>query len=189
MAQQVLLQHPALAAAQAQATLARLQLGRLEADRRPDPTVALRFAQERGGAEQVLGLTVAIPFGSALRDQRVQAGAAAWSAAQAQVRALQAQLAADADRIAAAPAQASHVAGRLQAAAQAAQTSARLTERAQAAGEATLAELLQQHRQAGDAALAAALAQVDALEAQARLALALQQLLPAPAPSATQPAP
>lgn len=97
---QLLARHPLLAAAQAELALARLQLRRLEADRSADPTVGLRFAQERGGAERVLGLTVSMPFGSALRDSRVQGGSAALAAAEARVRGLQLQAAADAQRLA-----------------------------------------------------------------------------------------
>jgi len=173
----LLAQQPLLASAQAEVVLARQQLGRLESDRTADPTLGLRFAQERGGAERVLGLTVSMPFGGALRDSRVQAGGAALAAAEARLRGLQLQLAAEAQRLAAAPQQASTVLQRLQAAAFAAETSARLTERAQAEGESTLAELLQQQRQAGDSALAAALAAIDLHEARARLQLAQQQLL------------
>lgn len=46
-----------------------------------DPTLGLRFAPERGGAERVLGLSVSQPFGAAVRDARVQAGSAALAAA------------------------------------------------------------------------------------------------------------
>ena len=173
---------PLLAAAQAELDLAGLQLRRLEADRQADPTVGLRFAQERGGAERVLGLTVSMPFGGALRDSRVQGGQAALAGAEARLRSLQQLQSIEAQRIADAPAQAAHVLQRLQAAAQAADTSTRLTQRAQTAGEATLAELLQQQRQAGDAALAADLAVIDLLQARAQLQLALQQLLSPPQP-------
>lgn len=178
LAAQLLERHPLLATAQAELALARLQLRRLEADRSADPTVGLRFAQERGGAERVLGLTVSLPFGDALRDSRVEGGSAAVAAAEARVRSLQRQAASDAQRLAAAPGQASQVLLRLQAAARAADASARLTQRAQAAGEATLAELLQQQRQAADSALAADLAAIDLQQARADLQLALQQLLP-----------
>lgn len=173
---------PLLAAAQAELDLAGLQLRRLEADHQADPTVGLRFAQERGGAERVLGLTVSMPFGGALRDSRVQGGQAALAGAEARLRSLQQLQSIEAQRIADAPAQAAHVLRRLQAAAQAADTSTRLTQRAQTAGEATLAELLQQQRQAGDAALAADLAVIDLLQARAQLQLALQQLLSPPQP-------
>lgn len=179
-ADQVLARHPVLAVAQGELALARLQLRRLEADRQGDPTLGLRFAQERGGAERVLGLTVSMPFGGPLRESRVQGGLAAWAGAEASLRGVQQQLAAEAARLAAAPDQAATVLQRLQAAARAADLSAQLTQRAQAAGEATLAELLQQRRQAGDAALAAALADIDLLQARAQLQLALHQLLPAP---------
>jgi len=179
LVRQIVDQHPALAEARGQTALARLQLSRVQADRQADPTLGLRFAQERGGAERVLGLTVSLPFGTAARDQRARSGEAALALAEAQLRVLQARLESDAARLAAAPARHRLIHDRLQAAAAAADTSARLTERAQVAGEATLADLLQQRRQAGEAALAAGLARLDALEAQARLRLALQPWLPA----------
>lgn len=172
---------PALAAAQAQVALARLAQQRAQADRSADPTLGLRLAQERGGAERVLGLTVSIPFGTAARDQRVQLAAAAQAVAQAQLAELQTRLQTEARQLADAPERARLVHTRLQAAAQAAETSVRLTERAHAAGEAPLAELLQQRRLASDAALALALSRIDVLEAQARLALSTQHLLAAPA--------
>jgi outer membrane protein TolC len=178
---QVLARHPALAAARAELDLLRQQLRRLEADRQPDPTLGVRIAQERGGAERVLGLSVSLPFGPALRDSRVQAGSAALAAGEARLRALQQQAETEARRLAAAPDQAAQVLQRLQAAAAAAHTSATLTARAQAAGEATLAELLQQQRAAGDSALAADLAATDVQQARARLRLALQQWLAPPA--------
>lgn len=180
LARQIIEHHPAGAAAAAQVALARLQLSRLQAERRPDPTVGLRLAQERGGAERVMGVTLSLPFGAAQRDARVQSGEATLALAEAQQQDWQARLATEAQRLAAAPARNLLVHARLQAAASAAETSARLTERAQAAGEATLAEALQLRRQAAEAALAADLARVDALEAQARLRVALQGLLPAP---------
>lgn len=179
-AEQLLDRHPALGAAQAELVLARLQLRRLEADRQADPTLGLRFAQERGGAERVLGFTVSMPFGGPLRESRVQGGQAALAGAEARLRGLQQQLATDAARLSAAPEQAAAVQQRLQAAARAAALSAQMTQRAQVAGEATLAELLQQQRQAGEAALAGAMADIDLLQAQAGLQLALHRLLPAP---------
>lgn len=171
--------HPLLAVAQAELVLARLQLRRLEADRSADPTLGLRFAQERGGAERVLGLSVSLPFGTAVRDSRVQAGSAALAGAEARLRGLQLQVATEVERLVAAPGQAGVVLQRLQGAAQAADTSERLTGRAQGAGEATLAELLQQQRLAGDSRLAADLAAIDLQQARARLLLARQRLLPA----------
>ena len=66
-----------------------------------DPTLGLRFAQERGGAERVLGLSVSLPFGAAVRDARVQAGSAALAGAEARLRGLQQQCQAGDSRLAA----------------------------------------------------------------------------------------
>ncbi len=177
---QLLVGHPELAVAHAELALARLSLRRLESDRQADPTIGLRFTQERSGAERVLGLTVSMPFGAPLRESRVQGGHAALAGAEARLRGLQLQLATEAERLAAAPGQAAAVQQRLQAAARAAELSAQLTQRAQAAGEATLADVLLQRRQAGDAALAAAMADIDLQQARAQLQLGLHQFLPAP---------
>ena len=180
LAAQIVARHPALAVADAERDLARLQQQRVAADRVADPTVGLRMAQERSGAERVLGLTLSLPLGGEARDRRLALEAAQAALAERQAEALRRRVATDAARTAADPARLAQVQARLQAAAEAARASARLTERARAAGEATLGELLQQRRLAGEAALAAALAAIDAQEARARLQLALQQLLPPP---------
>ncbi|MCK6424048.1 MAG: TolC family protein [Burkholderiaceae bacterium] len=191
-----------LRAAQAMADRAELTARRVEAERRPDPTVGVRTAAEAYRTERVLGLTLSIPLGGSYREQ---AGREAWQQAQASRAELDGrqratelavqELFADAEE----GVQRWALADR---AARAGAESARLMQRAHALGEADLQPTLQARRQAIDAQRSALEAGLAAWRATWRLQLdvgelwslpgaacAAAPLAPAPATAPAGPAP
>ncbi|MBL8480736.1 MAG: TolC family protein [Rhodocyclaceae bacterium] len=150
---------------------ARTVAERAERERLPDPTVGLHLLRERGGDEQIVGISVSIPLPGQARRAAATAG--------------QAQAAAAASREAAALQKISAEAAALYHGAAAARTgwqnqrvaalrlaqAADMSARAYQLGEGNLGEVLMARRYAHEARLAALQAQVDALELQYRLLL------------------
>ena len=149
---------------------------RADLERRPDPTVGMFVTVERGGAERIMGVSVAMPIGSAHR--RSAAAAAAADAETAARRRLgsERRLGAEFDVLYGnlqgkrTSAQAQMEAATLQRSA-----SDRAT-RAYRAGESGLTELLAARRSLAEALLAERLARVDLLEADSRLQLDLHRM-------------
>lgn len=157
---------------------ARLQARRLDAERRPDPTLGLRYANEQGGDERVLGLTLALPLPG--EGRRAQAASQL-----AQAEALAEMEAATRRRLAAEAAvnwQRAHSAWeswqRLGEAAEALARHADLAQRAHELGELGLSEALLARRHAQEGQLAAEQARLAANEAIARLLLDAHRLWP-----------
>lgn len=178
--QRVLACDAELSAARATADLADLLARRVEAERRPDPTVGVRSAAEAYRSERVIGLTLSIPLGGSYREQ---AAREAWHRAQASraaldVRQREAELAAQ-ELIAEAEdgVQRWQLADR---AARAGAESARLLQRAHALGEADLQPSLQARRLAIDAQRSALEARLTAWRAQWRLQVDAGDLWPRP---------
>ncbi|SDD84762.1 Outer membrane protein TolC [Cupriavidus sp. YR651] len=152
------------------------QAKRVDLERRPDPTVGMFVTVERGGAERILGVSVAMPLGSAHRRSAAAAAAADADAAARRRLGIERRLGAEFDvlyrnlegRRAAAQAQADAAA--LQ------QTTADRATRAYRAGETGLVELIPVRRGLADALLAERLAAVDVLEADSRLKLDLHRM-------------
>lgn len=174
----VLAHNHELGVARAESTRARLGANRADAERRPDPTLGVHVARDKGGEEQVVGLSVLIPLSGAGR--RADADAAIATAEvmslreNAVLRKVQAEAAALHRR-----ARAAFTGWQgQQAAAAALGQSADLTERAWQLGEGSLAETLNARRLAHEARLAARLAGLDASEARYRLFLDAHQLWP-----------
>jgi len=154
-----------------------LQLAkRADLERRPDPTVGMFVSVERGGAERILGVSVAMPLGSAHRRSAATAAAADAEAAVRRTLGAERRLGAEFDVLyrnlqgkrASAQAQAEAVA--LQ------RTASERATRAYRAGESGIAELLAVRRSLADALLAERFARVDALEADSRLKLDLHRM-------------
>ena len=149
---------------------------RARAERTADPSLGVRVASERAGAERVVGLVLAVPIGGALR-------AAGQDAALAQID-VAAQRAAVIERRLAAEAAATYVGAtrayeawqQTRAAAEAMTRSAELTARAYQLGEGSLGEVLTAQRLAIDARLAATGVQFEAVEARYRLLLDAHEL-------------
>jgi outer membrane protein TolC len=167
-----------LAAAQAAARRSRLMVARAEAERLPDPTLGVHAGRERGGEENVIGLTVSIPFGGAARAATVAVHRAEAEMAAQREALVAARLALEAENLFQG-AQAAHAAAVSQtAAAQAMEEAAALAARAYALGEGGLNDLLTARRLALEARLAATLATIEASEAHYRLLLDAHALWP-----------
>ncbi|UIF87960.1 TolC family protein [Cupriavidus sp. UYPR2.512] len=162
--------------AMAQEAQALQQAARADLERKPDPTVGMFVMIERGGAERILGVSVAMPLGG---DHRLAAATAAAADADAAARsrmAAERRLGTEFD------VQYRNLVGRrssAQAQAEAAslqRTASDRATRAYRAGESGLAELLAVRRSLAEVLLAERLARVDALEADSRLGLDLHRM-------------
>lgn len=162
--------------ARAAARRGRIESARASAERRPDPTVGVRYGTERSGAERLIGVFVSMPFGGEARRAVADASLAQADAldrlADARLRQLNAEVAA---------LRASIDAGlsRWQAAERGAELQAGVAERMMRAnqlGETGFGEVLLARRQALDASLLASAARVDVLESRSRLLLDAHRL-------------
>ncbi len=169
--QHVLADNHETALAEATARKARLTAERVASDRMPDPTVGVRMSQERDRQEQIVGLTLSIPLPGAARRARTAASVAQANVADERARQIAAKVASDAARAVLAARGTHDIWMRLARVADQTRANADLAARAYALGESDLSATLLARRQALEVALAAASAQLDALEAQARLAL------------------
>jgi len=157
--------------AEAEAEVARLAAERAGLDRIADPTVGINYGRERGTQERVIGLSVSIPLPGAARQN-------AYNAAQAEARraarmAEQTRLKVEHDaRADLLDVRSKHRQWQLlQSLAEQSRNNADTVARAYTLGEFNLTETLTARRQAVDNAIAAQAAQLDALEAQARMQL------------------
>lgn len=142
---------------------------RARADRLPDPTVGLRYLNERSGSERALGVVLSIPLGVRARSARADADQSAAEAAQAEADAMRRSITLE-SRLAVAEAEAAQAAwAQLARARDAAALAARRSQRAYALGEAGVADWLLAERQAGEAAMAEIAARVRAHQAWLRI--------------------
>lgn len=158
-----------LKAAQAQLRKARTTADRAAADRVADPTVGVFTASEASRNERLVGISLTLPLGGTYRRERALQALGEADVAQAEVDRIQRELAIEVTQ-AHGEALASVARWRdAQAAAEAARTSAQLTQRAYALGEADLQVLLLARRQALEAARAALESRGEALRWNHRL--------------------
>jgi outer membrane protein TolC len=174
-----------VAAARREVAMAEAQRGIDEAERRPDPTVALRVGSARNGAERVVGLSLSVPFGGEARQAVAQASAARAVAGQWLLEDTQRRSDANALQYLAAArtAYASWLAH-----ADAAHSLAIATDglaRAYQLGEGSLADVLSARRQANEQQLALQQGAVDAWLLRHRVELEAGVLWPAPETLAT----
>lgn len=168
--------------AKAQTALARLRAARADRDRHADPVIGMRVVQERGGQDTVVGLSIAIPFGSVARDARSQAAALDATKAEVRERDVLTRVGYEATQVARSVAPSQAIARQLTASARLASTAADLAAKAYAEGEMPLGNVLQARRQAGESLLSAALARISAHEALARALLDAHHLWPPATP-------
>lgn len=176
MTQAILADNHEIELARANTLIARLRLERTESERRADPTVGIRYAQERGGQDNIIGVHIAIPFGSVARDTRARLAAVEADKAATREQETKVRVGYEAAQAAQAVALTRQIAHQLTASAQKANTAATLAGKAYAEGETLLANWLQARRQARETQLAATLAQVSAEEAATRAKLDAHQL-------------
>ncbi|MGC5887300.1 TolC family protein [Ralstonia pseudosolanacearum] len=162
--------------AMAEEAQAQQMVKRADLDRRPDPTVGMFVTVERGGAERIMGVSVAMPIGSAHRRSAAVAAAADAETAARRRLGAERRLAAEFD-VLYGNLQGKRASARAQMEAATLQKSAsdRAT-RAYRAGESGLTELLAARRNLAEAQLAERLARVDLLEADSRLQLDLHRM-------------
>lgn len=169
-----------VAAARRDVALAEAQRRVDDAERRPDPTVAVRVGRARNGAEQVVGVSLSVPFGGDARDAFAQVSSARAVAAERLLEAAQRQSdsAAQQHLAAARTAQSSWRAH--------AEATRRLAiaadglARAYELGEGSLADVLSARRQANEQLLVLTQAAVTAWLLRHRVELEAGELWPAP---------
>lgn len=162
--------------AQAEASRMQSVAKRVDLERHGDPVVGAFAASERGGSENIVGISVSIPLGSGYRD--AQARAASAEAVAAWARSLQAERMADAEfrSLWESLQGARSVAEALARAAAQQDAAAAKTSKAYALGEAGITEVLAARRGAADADLQARRVLIEAARLQARLELDLHDM-------------
>ncbi len=176
--EQILAHNHELALARTEARRGQLGAARSDADRQPDPTVGLRYASERSGAERIVGVSVAIPLPGQGRSAAADFSRANAEAAANREAGVLNKLEAEAANAWLA-ARSSHDNWQiLRRAAERVEASAELVARGYALGEGGLSEVLIARRLAIESRLAATAAQLEAGEAHYRLLLDSHRLWP-----------
>lgn len=160
-----------IALADAEAALGRASAERAALERTPDPTLGLRYAQERGHQERLFSVTVSIPIPGQARREQVLASLGQADVARENARAVRLKVEADALAAALRADGAQTLWRQLAEIGRQSGSNAALVARAYELGESPLSDTLLARRQALEALSAAEQAQIDALEAQARLLL------------------
>ncbi|MGE0116019.1 MAG: TolC family protein [Steroidobacteraceae bacterium] len=162
--------------AQGEADVAKLAAQRAKRDRIADPSIGVHYGRERDAQERIVGVTFSIPLPGAARQNAYQSAQADALRRQRMVEQIQLKV----ERDAHADVLAMHSTFKqwqlLASLAEQAQRNADIVARAYALGEFGLSETQLARRQALDSAIAAQTAQLDALQAQARLWLDAHQL-------------
>lgn len=168
--------HHGLRLLKAEAQREQLLAERQVRDRWPDPTVGLFGARERGGQEQVLGLSVSVPLAGRYRDSQARSALAQAQAMAEGVVQLERELSADFDgRWQRLTLQLQALEG-LRAAAHTQRLAAEKSQTAYTLGEHTMTELIQNRRLAHEQQLASERLQLQALLNQALLELDAHRL-------------
>lgn len=160
-----------------QAVLTAQRVGR---DRLPDPTVGVRYSHNFDGNRRVVGLTISVPLGGPARSAAYSASLAEASVAGQKAKDVRLKVEADARHATLMMRSTNLQWQQLQQVASRSGSSAEAVAKGYSLGEFTVTELLLARRQALEADLAAALAQLDALEAMARLQLDAHEIWVSP---------
>lgn len=174
--ERILAENHELAVARSAAQRSRLEAGRLDAERLPDPTLGLMVGSERDGQERIVGLQLTIPLPGAARAASARFGNAEAEAAAAREALALARAEAEARQTINAALNSHAQWRRLADVAARMEENARLLDKAWRLGEGQFAELQTARRQAIEARLAATQAQLDANEARYRLLLDAHEL-------------
>lgn len=151
------------------ATRQSLVADRARADRRADPSIGLRVMNDRGGAEQAVGLVLSVPFGHSYRNARAAAETANAGAMQAEASGVRRLIEQEAWTTTSAAESRFAQWKALQAALAAQEAASRRSRRAWELGAGTLGEYLMAERTAQQVRLAEAVMRVDAVEAGLRV--------------------
>ena len=161
---------------QADSRFQQLLAKRSSADRVPDPTVGLRYSNEKAGEEKIAGVYVSVPISFGLRGVNAEIASRHAESAQHREAATRRRLEGD---VYAAYTQAVNnymIWQQAQEAARSVRENAELVARAYSLGESSLTDALNARRMALESGLAATMAQLDANEARYRLLLDAHQL-------------
>jgi len=167
-----------LAAVRAEVRRLRLVASRADADRTPDPTLALRYLSERDDTERILGVVVTVPFSGEARRATADGALAQTDVATRREAAVLRRLEAEVAALYASASVGREAAERAAGAAAGLRQNSELAARAYALGESSLADVLVAQRYAIEARLAATLARLDAVESRYRLMLDAHELWP-----------
>lgn len=163
---------------QSDSRIQQLLAKRSSADRVPDPTVGLRYSNEKEGEEKVAGVYVSVPISFGMRGANAEVARYHADIAQQREAATRRRLEGD---VYAAYMQAINsykIWQQAQEAARSVRENAELLARAYSLGESSLSDVLNARRMSLESSLAATMAQLDANEARYRLLLDAHQLWP-----------
>ncbi len=163
-------------AAEAVVRQKRAEAARARADRRPDPVVGIRVLNERGGRERALGLTLSIPLGGSYRGAEAAAASAEAMTAEARLGIVRRQAKHDAQLAVTMARSLRGIWQQQKEARTAAEMSASKAERAYALGESNLTDMLAARRGVQETALAEQRANIDTVEAVARVEVDAHEL-------------
>ncbi len=169
--QRILADNHEIELAEGQHEQARIAARRAGRDRMPDPTVGVRYSSNFDGNRRVVGLIFSVPLGGPGRSAAYSAALGEASVAAQRARDVRLKVESDARRAALAMRSSYQQWERLQQVASRSSAGAEAVAKGYSLGEFTITELLTARRQSLDSDLAAAIAQLDALEAMARLQL------------------
>lgn len=158
-----------LGVARAEAERARAVAERSQLERRPDPTVGLGLAQERGGDERIVMLTLSVPIPGESRREQGVANLARADAARSQLEEVRLRVEAEAHSTVQRVLASLRAWQSAESAASQAAEVATLTVLAQQLGERAIGEVLLAQRLASESRQQAAAARIDALEARDRV--------------------
>ena len=170
-AQRIMAHNHELEWVQLRAETAQAQAQRQQQERRADPLLGVRSANERSGTERVLGVYVSWPLGGNLRQAQAAAAQAEAEQARQHLTLTERALRVKALDVASAAFDQFTAWQQLHQASEQTRRSADLQWRAYTLGETSLADVLQARRLAHEDAQAAENAQLDALYSHARLVL------------------
>lgn len=157
--------------AQAQADLLSLQASRAASDKMPDPTIGFRAGRERDGQERIFGISISIPIPGSYRRSESDSAFLRAKIAQENLAQTRLKVRTVAQRVITQSQRSYLIWQSMLQVQQQSQNQANTIMTAYQLGEAALTDTLNARRQALDATLSAETAQIDALEAQARLQL------------------
>ncbi|WP_090142820.1 TolC family protein [Limnohabitans sp. DM1] len=167
-----------LALAQLRAQTAQAHAERQQQERRADPLLGVRNANERNGAERVWGVYISLPIGGSARQAQAAIAQAEAEQARQRLTLTEREVRSKAQQVASTAFDTQTTWQQLQHASAQTRRSADLQWRAYTLGESSLADVLQARRLAQEDAQAAENAQLDALYSQARLQLDAHRLWP-----------
>jgi outer membrane protein TolC len=174
--QQYLERNHQLNLGRSEAARLRLLAQRADRDQWPDPTLGIYTANERAGAERIIGVSISVPLSGRLRQNHAMAAAADAQNAEDRVHQLELSLWADIEARYSSLQHLARAAISIDTAALTQQQAADKSRKAYALGEHSMTELIQNRRLAAEQLISARLAQLEVLEGLALIELDLHMI-------------